>query len=166
MVDQINSMAGLLYELAAERYAANTNRNQKWILTTHDGMEILKFTDKKHTVVSLPAFLPNDAIALSLYAAHYNALSERAADLKAKAGNYDEPIELYRLLLHFDRSDTKERRKKKLALLQKLKRGEDVETTTRQFMELSDDLGTLINFHQLERITPAVVTNLLEVRLP
>src|SRR2546425_463984 len=31
--DEINARSRLLYELAAERYSANTNSNKKWILT-------------------------------------------------------------------------------------------------------------------------------------
>ena len=166
LLDDVSSYGGLSFQLAAERYAANTNKNEKWILTVHNGRRIQKFTDKNYIVVSLPVIEPRDKLALCQYATSYNAFSERACDLMVKAGKYKEPKELYRLLIHFDCGVLKERYEQKLDYVGKLERKEDVEENLKKFMELSNDLFTRVDFSQMEKATPTVVTNLLELRLP
>ena len=164
--DEIIGLSRVIYELAAERFAANTNGNQKWVLTSHPGRMIRRYTDRKYTVVSLPIVEPRDEIAIRRYCTHYNAFSERAADLKVEAGHYSEARELFQLLHHFDRGDRKDDYGRKLKLLDKLEKKEDAELNLKQFMELSRDLVLGIDFSQIDKVNPTVVTNLLDVRLP
>jgi hypothetical protein len=169
LLAEISSLSGLLYELAAERFAANSNRNETWILTVHHGTMIRRFNDGKFTLLSLPIRQPTDRIAMCRYTAQYNAFNLQAADRLVKAGKYKEAEEIYRLVLHFERCGDeimKEQVEKKLAFVDKLKKGDHPDLNLRTFMELCDELGTLVDFTQVEKLSPTIVTNILSVRLP
>jgi hypothetical protein len=166
---EIASLSGFLYELAAERYAAHSNRNETWFLTVHQGRNLRKWTDGRFTLLSLPALDKRDRIAKCRYAAQYNAFNLQAADRLVKAGKYAEAEELYCLVLYFDRCGDdimREQTNTKLTVLEKLKKGEDRESNLKRFEELCDELAPLVDFSQVEKLAPTVVTNIMTVRLP
>lgn len=105
LLKEANSLGSVLFQLAAERFAANERKQQSWILALHDGstsLDVIKYRDDKTTVVALPVLDPNDEYALRRYVDNYNRFNIKAADLKVKAGQYQEARRIYRLLLHFD----------------------------------------------------------------
>lgn len=167
LLDEVNSLSGFLWELAAERYSAVSKRGEVWILTVHDGWNIRKFKDKKYTVVSLPAVQPINKIGLCRYAAQYNALNEQAADQMVKNGRYKDARELYQLVLRFHCPDEapKEQVEQKLSILDKLEKGQNVEANLKEFGELTLELGSLLDLSGIDRIQPKEVTNLLNLRL-
>jgi hypothetical protein len=136
------------------------------ILTSHEGLNIVSFTDKDFTVISLAAPLPDENIALSRYTSHYNSISEHAADLQVLDGHYDEPARVYRLLVHFGDAANKEKLVKKLSLLESLQRGTNVVEDRRKLAALSTDLCTIMKLDTLDKVKPTVVTNLLDVPVP
>jgi hypothetical protein len=170
LIDYVNALSRLQFALAAERYAANTNRNETWILTVHEGDSIRMHSDKKYTVLSLPITRSLDRAALCQYVEQYNSGNLHAADHMVKDGKFREAAELYRLLLHFDRCGGlyREMLEKRLPLLERLERGEDVEVNRKAFTEFAKFYGVppFSYFTEIEKTKPLVVTNLLEVRSP
>lgn len=168
LINEVNSLSRLLYELAAERYWATSNQNETLILTFHEGRSLMKYTDGKYTVASFPMVQETDRISLSRYTAQYNVFNVRDADLKVEAAKYEQARELYRLVAHFTQDDPllKDRIEKKLLLVDRLEHGKDFDKTLQQFRELSENLGTPMHLFQVETLPPTIVTNLLTIQLP
>jgi hypothetical protein len=169
LVDEINSLSRLLFQLAAERYAATSNRSENWIFTVHEGRTVRKFSDGRFVLVSLPLFQPTDTIAVRRYAAHYNAFNIQFADRLAKAGNYKKARELYELVRHFDPTGvdfTRDQLDKKLAYLRKLENREDTTKNLKELLALSEEIGPLVDFTMIDKLAPTTVTNLTSIRLP
>lgn len=166
-VNEINSLNRLLYALAAERYAANSNRNQTWIMTVHEGGWLGKFTDGRYTVVSLPTLEPSDRIAVCRYAGQYNAFNLQSADAKAQAGKYHEARELYELTLRFDPcgGPLREEMEQKLACLRRLEKGEEPDKNLKRLRELHVDYTTGLDLVRIETAPVRVVRDLKELQL-
>jgi len=161
----IACLLDLLGDLAAERYAANSNRNETWILTVHVGHSIRKYTDGKYTVLSLPASKQEARGAICSYVNQYNSLNLRAADLLVRSGKYDEARNLLQLIDHFgcQGSHTNQEAKKRLPYLAKLVAGEDPEPIVEQLRNLYVDYRSPLDFTQIDRSASKVVPNLLEI---
>lgn len=166
MVKELNSAASALFDLAGERFAANEKRHAVWIMTLHDAsksLEVLKYTDGRITVVALPVVVPDGELGLRRYVNAYNAYNVKSADLKVKAGRYKEARELYSLLLHFDpQGALAEGVRRRLAHLEKLEKGDDVQKNLKELMDLFTDLSPSL-LAGIEDVRPTPATNLLEV---
>lgn len=167
LLDENQSLSRVLAELAAERYSFHSNRNEVWIFTIHQGSKPRKYTDKKYTVVSLPLDNLTHESALTRYVDLYNRHNEKAADALVKAGNYSEAREIFGLLLHYNRSGVgKAELIRRLTLLDKLDKGEEMQDNLRKFMDLFVDSAAHLGFADIETIPPIVVTNLLLPHIP
>ena len=166
MVKELNSDASALFELAGERFAANEKRGRTWILALHDASNsfgVLKYTDGKITVVALPVMTPDAETGLRRYVEHYNSYNVRSADLKVKAGRYQEARQLYTLLLHFDpHGSLAGGLKRRLSFLKKIEKGDDVEQNVAYLMGLSTDLSPSF-LAGMEDKPPVMVYNVLKV---
>jgi hypothetical protein len=168
MVKDLNSDASALFELAGERFAANEKKGRTWILTLHDASKsfgVLKYTDGKITVVALPVLTADDEAGLRRYVDHYNSHNVRSADLKVKAGRYQQARELYTLLLQFDpHGSLGDGLRRRLFFLKKIENGDEVEQNVEHLMSLSTDLRLSVLAGMDD--TPSVrVQNLLEVNV-
>lgn len=167
VVEFIRAKDRLLVELATERYAAHSNRNETWFFTVHDGSSVRKYRDTNYVLVSLPALDPEDRIAMRGYATSYNAHNVAAADNKVKEGNYAEARKMYQILLRFECPDMdgllRPAIEKRLVYLEKLQKGENTEDNRKEFLKLSVEYASLLNLSDIENAVPMVVTNLLEV---
>jgi len=165
-IDLINGQNRLLIELASERYSANSNRNEIWILTAHDGDSIRKYTDKKHIVLSLPIVTKEDRIPVRGYAHCYNSMNLRDADFKVKAGKFREAKEVCELVLHFsfwEDESWKDSMKKRLNLLEKLQKGEDRDENLKKYLQETREYGSFSNLSEVDKTPAEVVPNLLKV---
>ena len=166
MVKELDSAASALFQLAGERFAANEKSHAVWIMTLHDAsksFEVLKYTDGRTTVVALPVVVPDDEFGLRRYVDAYNGYNLKSADLDVKSGRYKEAREMYSLLLHFDPPVWRaEGLRRRLAYLERIEKGEDVQKNLREFMGLFTNLSPSF-LAGLEAVRPAVVTNLIEV---
>jgi hypothetical protein len=165
VVDLINAQNRLLIDLACERFVANSNRHEVWILTVHEGNEIEIYTDKKYKVLSLPIANPTDRQVLCGYANSYNSRDLELADSKVRTRDYKDAREMYNLLLHFQYwSDAwNSKIQKRLACLGELEKGNDTETAMKRFAELAGESGTFTNLPDVDKKVPTVVKNLLDI---
>jgi hypothetical protein len=165
LVEQINSLSGLVFQLAAERYMSNTNRGESWILTVHSGTNVLKYEDAHHILVSLPALTPRDKIGLCQYASAYNSLVECEMDNLVKRGVFEKPLETFQELVQFDRCGERSRLAEKLRLVRKLAK-ENSEETMKQFSQLSNEMFVRFDYSQLRTAKPQSVKSLKSLSLP
>jgi hypothetical protein len=161
------SLSAVLFDLAAANWEKDTKDGQLKILTLHDWsdeQEILKFTDTRYMVISIPILSDGDLLGFCRYAASYNAFTMKAADEKVKAGNYKQARQIYELLKHFDCCDVlKARLDPRLECLTRLEKGENVVDNLERFSKLFDNLGSLTGLSKADQIPPKLVTNLLDV---
>jgi hypothetical protein len=168
MVNEWNSAASGLFDLAGERFAAVEKRHEVWVMTLHSANEslgVIKYTDGKITVVALPVINPKDETGLRRYVDAYNRYNLRSADLKVKQGRYSEAQEMYTVLSHFDpRGSLAEGVSRRLQLLERIESGKDKERDLKEFMDLYTDWGPSF-MAGMDDAAPVAVKNLLEVRI-
>lgn len=168
LIDAQNRLAA---NLAAERFALCSNRAPPTVLASHYGTNVLKYSDGRFCVVSLPIVKPLDEGVLCLYTELFNTWHIANADERIKAGKYKEAADLYRVLLHFARCDDlyKEVLERRLPLLEQLAQGRNVRTNLVRLREMDTYYAGATPFADFSRIETAaseIVTNILQVRLP
>jgi hypothetical protein len=150
--EYINSLARVLYELAGERYAANSKNNQTWILAVHSGASVRKYSDTNFIILSFPVINPEDQAGLCVYTHQYNSLNIQRADLEVKAGRYSWARAVYETILRFEscHDGFKKEIERRLHYLERLERGQDTDTNLKEFMALYDDLFFRMNLADIE----------------
>lgn len=167
LLKEDTSLASALVQVAGARFAANEKRGTLWIMTLHDASTnfgVLKYADRRATVVALPIIRSGDEYGLRHYVEAYNRLDVKSADLKVKAGKYSEAEEIYRLLLHFEPdSSLAPGVSQRLGYLEKILKGVDVAQNLRNLMDLYSDIspGFLTG---MDDAPPVAVTNLFQIR--
>ena len=169
-VEHINAQLRLLVDLATERYIANSNRNEIWILTVHRGTAAKKYTDGRRILLSLPAAEDGDRSVLRAYATTYNSLTLGAADLEVKAKRYVDARETYRLLLRFGcwgkEGLEQEKLEERLALVGKLERGEDTDGNLKKLLSLHAESSSFTDIPAIQLMRPTVVSDLTKLTAP
>lgn len=187
--NESNALGGLLFEIAAGRYAEDSRDGKQILYTTHRGRTVLLYKAPSFVLRSLPFRTPSERAASALFSSHYNAFHVKRVDQKALAGEYQPGIELYGILVHLNRqiwspkqwtgSDQKIPRllefsgrattdlyEKKLRLLEDLAKTPKSVAKIQEFQELFDDFTAEYNFGDINTLKPLEVENLLEVKLP
>jgi hypothetical protein len=164
--NESQSLSSVLFELAAERFSMGTRNGELPILAVHDwkeSQEILKFTDGRCVVVSLPA-IDEIPTGLCRYAAHHNSFVMKKADLEAKAGRYKEAKSIYEILLHFDSCGIqREALTNRLFHVARILSGNDTEESASKLASLFSDLMPIVEFSKIASAKPMVVSNLLTI---
>ncbi len=168
ILNEKNSYGAALYNLARERFIAHEVKKETWILAVNHSVGqagLKKFTEGGFTVVSIPV-LDHEHDGICLYAAQYNSLNVRKADLLALDGNYDQALKIIRLLKRFDNCGLSENidLDSRLTLFERLKRGQETDAALEQLKRMTTNYGSSV-FERIEFKPPTIVTNLLEVNI-
>jgi hypothetical protein len=150
-------------ELAAAMHSSNTKSNKKWVLTAHNGRTSRSYTDGDYTIISLPLFKGTNDYAIRLYCSYYNGFTERTADSWVEAGEYKKARKLYQLLQHFTPWAGEGIYVPKIALLDKLEKGDNVQANTQKYLAFALETPVKMILSGIENIPPMMVTNLLDV---
>jgi hypothetical protein len=164
--NEIMQFLDLLANLAAERYAAHSNRNETWVLTVHDGISVRKYTDGRYTVLSLPVSKADARGAICGYVNQYNSFNLKAADNLIVLGKYSEAMQLCRLIEHFGcrGSHANEEAKKRVVYLTALEEGKDRTAILNELRALYVDYRSPNDFARIDQSMPITVTNLLDIK--
>jgi hypothetical protein len=159
--------ATVLFMLAGERHEALKAQRQQWIFTTHDWSDdkkVLKYTDGKFVVVSIPNIFPNFEGYCKFIQA-YNSFNLHEADVLAAQGDYKSASLWYRLLLHFDVCNSLQQQ-----VTQRLKLLEQIELNTKDAPAAKEEIKKMSSQIPMKSIftdvasTPAThVTDLFQV---
>ena len=164
--EELAGLIELLADLAGERYAANSAKNEKWILTVHDGNRVRKYSDNKYMVLSLPVSKPQSRGAICTYVNQYNSLALREADELALAGKYVAARDYCQLLAHFGCSGSlvNQEAAKRLPILDGLISGNETRDALQDIQRFFTAYQSPHDFSRITRSPPQIVTNLLDFK--
>lgn len=167
IVEERQSASRVLAELAAARYLINSNKNETWVYCAHRGNRVIKYTDKTYTIVSLPFENAPEEKALRHYVALYNGFNLNTAASYVIAGKYKQAKTLLRLITYFNPiAGNVAGIQQQLLLLEKIEKGEDVETSKTKFIELHVEVGSHWGLADIEQAKPTLVDDIFQVRIP
>jgi hypothetical protein len=90
------------------------------------------------------------------------------ADVEVSAGRYSWAKRIFEAMLHFENCPDGFRQsvEQRLALLKKLETGENTDATLKEFMALHDNLFSLINLADIERVNATQVSDVRQLPWP
>jgi hypothetical protein len=163
--EQLNSIGSVLSELAALQWTKEATNAKPIILSLHtNSFEVMKYTDGKYVIVSIPVINPQDTEEFCIYVNDYNQFYINQANSLARSGKYEEAEELYKLVIHFNPWGMgNDLLSNQLLLLDRLRQQPDVVENRQKFLDSAQDTTNITPWSEVTDAEPKLVTNLMNI---